>query len=166
VYNLLMTKPKSVLFVCLGNIVRSPLAEHLFRKSAKTTPGLEKTEVDSAGTSSYHLGEPPDSRMRRTAAKQGLNYNGRARRVTHEDIESFDLIIAMDQTNYTDLRSMIDSPEGYSKLHLLREFDPEVGHNLAVPDPYYGGEDGFERTFHIVERSVKGLIQAIQDGEL
>jgi protein-tyrosine phosphatase len=159
-----MSKPKSILFVCLGNIVRSPLAEHLFRELALSTPGLELIEVDSAGTSSYHLGEPPDSRMRSTAARHGLKYSGRARRVTQADIESFDLIIAMDQSNYADLRAMFNSPDDHTKLHLLREFDPEKGHNLAVPDPYYGGEDGFERTYQIVERSVRGLIQAIQDG--
>ena len=161
-----MTRSINVLFVCLGNIVRSPLAEHLFRKLADESPGLAGIEVDSAGTSTYHLGEAPDSRMRKTAAKHGLNYCGRARRVTAEDFGSFDLIIAMDQSNYTDLRALTNSPQDLNKLHLLREYDPDADNNLAVPDPYYGGLEGFERTYQIVQRSVEGLIQAILNEEL
>ena len=161
-----MPQPKSVLFVCLGNIVRSPLAEHLFRKYLLETPELQTTEVDSAGTSLWHLGDSPDSRMRSTAAKHGLNYDGRARRVTHDDLTSFDLIIAMDESNYAALSLMSDDPDELDKLHLLREFDPEKGQDLAVPDPYYGGEDGFERAYQIIDRSVKALIEAILNGSL
>jgi protein-tyrosine phosphatase len=104
--------------------------------------------------------------MRSTASKHGLIYDGRARRVTHDDIKAFDLIIAMDESNFAHLRSMIPDPAELGKVHLLREFDPEKGHDLAVPDPYYGGQDGFEMTYQIVERSVKGLVQAILDGNL
>lgn len=156
----------SVLFVCLGNIVRSPLAEHLFRKSVQETASLDGIRIDSAGTSSWHIGEQPDSRMRRTAETHGLKYDGRARRVTHDDLEAFDLIIVMDESNYSSLKAMANTPSSIEKIRLLREFDPEAGHDLAVPDPYYGGQDGFERTFQIVSRSVEGLVQAIQDDSL
>ena len=118
-----MTQPKSVLFVCLGNIVRSPLAEHLFRKYVQELPELQTTMIASAGTSSWHLGESPDSRMRSTAAKHGLKYDGSARRVTPDDFKTFDLIIAMDESNVANLRSMTNDPVELGKLHLLREFD-------------------------------------------
>lgn len=161
-----MTKPNSILFVCLGNIVRSPLAEHIFRKSAEAIPDLGGIEVSSGGTSSYHLGESPDIRMRRTAANHGIFYNGRAKQVTPQDLGRYDLIIAMDQSNYTDLKSMMNSSAGTGKLRMLREFDPQGGPYLGVPDPYYGGHDGFEETFHIVDRSINGLIRAIQHDQL
>ena len=161
-----MTKPKSILFVCLGNIVRSPLAEHLFRHLADGYAGLDGIQVGSAGTSSYHIGDAPDARMRRTAELHGLKYTGRAKRVSREDLVSYDLIIAMDQDNYDVLFAMMNSPHDLSKLRLLREFDTDGDHNLDVPDPYYGGQEGFETTFQIVKRSTEGLIKAIQDGAL
>jgi protein-tyrosine phosphatase len=104
--------------------------------------------------------------MRSTAAKHGLKYDGSARRVTADDLKSFDLVIAMDESNFANLRSMISDPADLGKLHLLREFDTEKGHDLAVPDPYYGGNEGFERTYQIIDRSVKALIQSIIDGTL
>jgi protein-tyrosine phosphatase len=161
-----MTKPKSILFVCLGNIVRSPLAEHLFRHLADGSAGLEGIQVGSAGTSSYHIGDAPDARMRQTAELHGLKYTGRAKRVSRKDLESYDLIIAMDQDNYDVLFAMMNPSQDHNKLHLLREFDPDGDHNLSVPDPYYGGQEGFETTFQIVKRSTEGLIKAIQDGTL
>ncbi|NIN67449.1 MAG: low molecular weight phosphotyrosine protein phosphatase, partial [Anaerolineae bacterium] len=121
-----MTKPKRLLFVCLGNIVRSPLAEHLFRHVAQQRGLLNGYEVDSAGTSRAHVGEAPDPRMRRTAAKHGLHYNGSARRIQYDDLDRFDLVIAMDQTNFTDLRLMASSPDQLARIHLMREFDPHA----------------------------------------
>lgn len=160
-----MSQPKMILFVCLGNIVRSPLAEGMFRHQAQERGLGDRFEVDSAGTSSYHIGERPDSRMRRTAAERGLDYDGRARQVRADDLEEFDLIIAMDRQNLHSLRQLADSRSTDSEIRLLREFDPQAGEDMDVPDPYYGGQSGFEQTYGIISRSVAGLLDALaQDG--
>ncbi len=161
-----MSKPKRIIFVCLGNIVRSPLAEHLFRREAEVRGVAADYEVDSAGTSGYHVGESPDPRMRRTAAERGLHYDGSARRVRSKDLEQFDLILAMDESNLMSLRSMVASEDQVAKIRLMREFDPERGTQTNVPDPYYGGTKGFVRTYSILERSVRGLLDQIERGEL
>lgn len=161
-----MSNPTSILFVCLGNIVRSPLAENLFRHLAIKKGSEKEFELDSAGTSAWHVGEPPDSRMRRTAAAHGLNYDGSARQFIRQDFERFDLIIAMDSQNRADLIALAQNPEHHVKVRMMREFDPEAGEGDGVPDPYYGGLEGFEKTYTIVERSVRGLMEAIEAGEL
>jgi protein-tyrosine phosphatase len=153
-------------FVCLGNIVRSPLAEKLFIHLANQAGAGHKYQVDSAGTSSWHIGEAPDSRMRRVAARHGVAYNGRARQFQLRDFDRFDLILAMDQHNYAELVRMTGSEEQRNKIHLLREFDPEAGPGAVVPDPYYGGIDGFENTYQVIERSCQGLLQVLEAGEL
>jgi protein-tyrosine phosphatase len=160
-------QPRRLLFVCLGNIVRSPLAEHMFRHRARLV-GLDgKYQVDSAGTSAWHIGESPDPRMRRVALAHGLAYNGRARQVRAEDFKRFDLILAMDQSNYQDLLRMARTPHERAKVRLLRDFEPEgEGAGLAVPDPYYGGPEGFEATYRIVERAVQGLLHALEGGRV
>jgi len=155
-----------ICFVCLGNIVRSPLAEHLF-KSALEQEGLaEDYEVGSAGTGAWHVGESPDTRMRRVAAGRGLKYDGSARQFKPRDLDYYDLVIAMDRENRANLLSMARRPEHTKKIHLMREFDPQGGANAAVPDPYYGGAEGFERAYEIVERSVLGLLEAIKSGQV
>lgn len=154
-----------ICFVCLGNIVRSPLAENLFIDKAKQA-GLEgKFEVDSAGTSAWHVGEAPDSRMRRVAAKHGLVYEGRARQFRVHDLDYFDMIIAMDGENRDDLLILAKTPGQVAKIRTLREYDPLGGPELSVPDPYYGGKDGFEEVFRIVDRSVEGLLQWLEGGK-
>lgn len=161
-----MKKPIRILFVCLGNIVRSPLAENLFRFHAAAT-GLEKNYVvDSAGTAAYHIGELPDERMRRTALQHGLKYEGSGRQVTQEDLESFDLILAMDRSNYNDLNRLARSDRQMAKIRLFRDFDPQAEGREDVPDPYYGGPEGFERTYQIVERGVHGMLDAFSKGIL
>jgi protein-tyrosine phosphatase len=102
--------------------------------------------------------------MRRVAARHGLKYDGRARQFQISDLDRCDLILAMDRDNYAHLLSMVRTPEQQGKLRLLRDFDPESGEGAGVPDPYYGGIDGFEETYRIVERSVKGLLKALQAG--
>lgn len=160
-----MSKPKRVLFVCLGNIVRSPLAEHLFRKMAAER-GLDGAfEADSAGTSIYHIGEPPDPRMRETAAKRGLTYAGRARHLEPEDLDLFDLILAMDRSNLRHIRELADDYGTKAKIRLLRDFDPQPGHEPDVPDPYYGGMAGFDHTYDIVSRSVEALLDELVQAE-
>jgi protein-tyrosine phosphatase len=153
-----------ICFVCLGNIVRSPLAESMFRHLAEQAGLGHKYEVDSAGTSGWHVGEEPDRRMRRVAAEHGFRYTGRSRQVIKRDFIEFDWIIAMDASNHADLAQLADSETARQKIRLMREFDPQGGPNAPVPDPYYGGIDGFEEVFQIVQRACQGLLDALEQG--
>ncbi len=158
--------PVRILFVCLGNIVRSPLAEGLFRHLAAARGVSEKYEVDSAGIGSWHVGEPPDPRMRKTAARHGVHYDHVARQFRRDDFDRFDLILVMDAGNHAALLAKQPAPEVQAKIRFLREFDPQGGAKAEVPDPYYGGMEGFERVYQIVERSVRGLLDALESGAL
>jgi len=157
-------EPRRILFVCMGNIIRSPLAENLFRQQAEAAGLNGKYEVDSAGTGSWHAGESPDARMRRTAARHGLVYDGAARQVRLSDFDSFEIILAMDTENRRELRARVRRPDQMRKIRLLRDFDPASGPNASVPDPYYGGDEGFEETYRIVEAGVRGLLEALEKG--
>lgn len=154
-----------LLFVCLGNIIRSPLAENLFLYHAEQAGVDGRYSVDSAGTAAYHVGQPPDRRMRKTAESHGVNNIGTARQIREIDFDEFDWILAMDRNNRRDLLDIAGSPESRAKVRLMREFDPEQS-DPDVPDPYYGGEEGFEVTYGIVERSVRGLLEALEAGEI
>lgn len=155
-----------ILFVCLGNIIRSPLAAALFEREAKAR-GLEgKYEADSAATSDYEIGRPPDPRMLRVAGRRGFQYTHTARQVERSDIEEADLVIVMDLENKTDVEALAPKPEQRSKIHLLREFDPQARGEIAIPDPWYGGSSGFEETYDVTERSVRGLLDALEAGKL
>lgn len=162
----LLTSLKRICFVCLGNIVRSPLAEHMFLNRAEELGVAHKYKVGSAGTSAWHVGEQPDPRMRRVAASRGWKYDGRSRQFLSGDFDLFDLIIAMDLENKEDLLRIRRSSSQISKIHLLREFDPLGAANIAVPDPYYGGIHGFEETYQIIERSVQGFLDALEGGKV
>ena len=155
---------KKILFVCLGNIIRSPLGEGVFRHLAETHNALDRYHVDSAGTSSYHIGESPDSRMRKTAAAHGLEYDGNARQLLPQDLDEFDLVLAMDRDNERAIRKLAQSPSQEDKIKLMREFDPAADGELDVPDPYYGGQQGFEQTYEIVFRSVEHLFRQLESG--
>ncbi len=146
--------------------MRSPLAEGLFSQQAVRAGVAEEYEVDSAGTSNWHIGEPPDARMLRVAARHGLIYNHRARQFRPHDLDRFDLVIAMDRENRDELLRLAKTPEQQAGIRLLRSFDPDGSPNAAVPDPYYSGIDGFEEVYTIVDRSVKGLLAALENGEL
>ncbi|NPA27400.1 MAG: low molecular weight phosphotyrosine protein phosphatase [Chloroflexi bacterium] len=160
-------RPRRVLFVCLGNIIRSPLAEALFRHHAQARGLAHKYEVDSAGIGPWHVGEHPDPRMREVAARHGIHYDHIARQIRAEDLEHYDLILAADREVWEYLRRMAPRPEIRRKIRLLREFDPKAGRDLDVPDPYYDqGLRGFERVFEIVDRSVQGLLDALERGEI
>lgn len=161
-----MTETKRICFVCLGNVIRSPLAENLFLFLSDQAGVADKYEADSAGISGYHVGEQADARMRRVASRHGLQYNGRARQFHRTDFDRFDLIIAMDSTNRQDLMRLAPDEGARSKIHLLREYDPQGGPSAPVPDPYYGGIDGFEEVYSIIERSCKGLLRKLQEGRL
>jgi protein-tyrosine phosphatase len=146
-----------ILFVCLGNICRSPTAEAVLRAlAAREAPELD-LEVDSAGTSDYHLGQPPDPRTRQAAERRGYDLTAlRARRVEPGDFERFDLILAMDRENLRVLRRR--APAGaYERLRLFLEFAPQSDAE-DVPDPYYGGPNGFEEVLDLVEAATRGLL--------
>lgn len=152
-----------ICFVCLGNVVRSPLAENLFRHLAKEREVAEHYFVDSAGTSAYHVGETPDGRMRKIARQKGLFYSGEARQFTREDFRQFDLIVAMDRENQQMLEIMANTSDQREKIRLLREFDPQADEDLDVPDPYYGGLDGFQEVYELVERASAGLLEFLEN---
>ncbi len=154
-----------ICFVCQGNIIRSPLAEHIFFQLADEKGVVDKYTVDSAGTIAYHAGERPDRRMRQVAAERGLVYSGRAKQFKRDDFARFDLIIAMDKANRQSLRGWTVTAEQDNKIRLMREFDSQGGPNLDVPDPYYGGPDGFISTFEIVKRSCEGLMEELEGGQ-
>ena len=160
-----MSEKKRILFVCQGNIIRSPLAEHLFRQQVEERGIADQFEIDSAGTSAWHAGEPPDARMRQVAASHGLVYSGQARQVRREDLEYYDLIIAMDHENFRDLLRLVSHPGERRKIHLLREFDPDSEPDAPVPDPYYGGQDGFENVFRIVRKAAQALLVSLGSDE-
>ncbi|MEP2026183.1 MAG: low molecular weight protein-tyrosine-phosphatase [Reichenbachiella sp.] len=146
---------KNVLFVCLGNICRSPLGEAVFNHKADPL----SMRADSAGTAAYHVGENPDHRSISVANKYHVPIHHKARKFVAEDFERFDYIIAMDRNNYDDMKALAQG--GIDHLFLLREFDPEADGDMDVPDPYYGGSDGFEHVFHMVSRSIDELIKHI-----
>ena len=151
-----------VLFVCLGNICRSPTAEGVMR-SLVAEAGLEgEIEVESAGTGDWHVGHPPDERALSAAAARGITLEGAARQVTAGDFEAFDLIVAMDRANRDDLVALAPDAEARERVRLLREYAGESERD--VPDPYYGGEDGFADVVEIVERSCAALLDALGDG--
>jgi protein-tyrosine phosphatase len=161
-----LTEPTKILFVCLGNIVRSPLAENVFRHLAEEAGVGDRYVVDSAGTGAWHVGEAPDSRMVRVAAQHGLNYSGRARQFERRDLDDFDLLVAMDRDNRATLYSMARKTGHQDKIHLLREFDPKGKSDAEVPDPYYGGQEGFQKVYEIIERSCRNLLEKLENGAL
>jgi len=150
-----------VLFVCMGNICRSPTAEGVFRHLLLGSPFEGMIQTDSAGTHGYHIGEPPDGRAQDTARQRGIDLSDlRARRVTREDFEFFDYVLAMDLENLRGLRALC--PSTYrDKLQLFMDFAPDLGVR-EVPDPYYGGPRGFEQVFDLVEAAAQGLLEAIR----
>lgn len=124
-----------------------------------------EVEIDSAGTAGWHIGDEPDSRSQAEATRRGLDLSSlRGRRVRPDDFDSFDLLIAMDRENAADLESLAPNDEARSKIHLLREFDPAAiaSGQLDVPDPYYGGPDGFAHVFDVVEAACRGLLEHLR----
>ncbi|MGB3616529.1 MAG: low molecular weight protein-tyrosine-phosphatase [Catalinimonas sp.] len=151
-----------VLFVCLGNICRSPMAEGVFRRMVADRNLQATFEIDSAGTSAYHLGDLADARMRRTAEQHGITLLHRARRATAADLRDFDLIVAMDRENLAELRRLPGADAHADKIVLMRDYDPTPDDG-QVPDPYFGGERGFEEVYQLLRRSCAALLDELSD---
>lgn len=150
-----------VLFVCLGNICRSPLAEAVFRGLVEEAGLAERFAIDSAGTSNYHTGETPDPRTIEVARERGVRVEHAARQVHARDFSSFDYILAMDSENLRRIERA--RPSGTeAEVRLLRWFDAEAGPHAEVPDPYFGGESGFQDVQDLVDRACRGLLQHIR----
>lgn len=150
-----------VLFVCMGNICRSPTADAVFNHHARLA-GLEHLiHIDSAGTHAYHIGEPPDRRSQQTALKRGYNMQGlRARKVVQEDFLRFQYILAMDHHNLEELQQNCP-PQYANRLGLFLQYSDHWKAHQEVPDPYYGGNRGFERVLDLVEDASQGLLRHI-----
>lgn len=153
-----------ILFVCMGNICRSPLAESVFRHLVRERGMEERFEIDSAGTSGYHAGDPPDPRSVATARARGVAVAGASRPLSHRDLHDWDYLIVMDAENRAHVDQLRASAGGAARVHRLREWDPERS-GLDVPDPYYGGVRGFEDVHDIVERSCIALLDHLLASE-
>ncbi|HTA97989.1 MAG TPA: low molecular weight protein-tyrosine-phosphatase [Solirubrobacteraceae bacterium] len=156
-----------VLFVCLGNICRSPTAEGAMRALVAEAGLQDEIELDSAGTGAWHVGEPPDARATAAAAARGIALDGAARQVRAQDFERFDLILAMDGSNLHALRQLAPDEEAREKVRLLREFDPASAglSDLDVPDPYYDSQRGFEIVLDQVQAACVGLLAQVRSSE-
>ena len=151
-----------VLFVCMGNICRSPTAHGVFRHLVEHNQLTDHIEIDSAGTHAYHVGNPPDARSAATALERGIDLSDlRARQVTVDDFATYDYVIAMDRENHGNLMRLC--PENYrERIHMFMDFADDWS-NAEVPDPYYGGGSGFDRVFDMVESASLGLLAHIKD---
>jgi protein-tyrosine phosphatase len=175
-----------LLFVCMGNICRSPTAEGVMRALVADAGLQDSIQLDSAGTGAWHVGSPPDERAAAVALPHAIVLDGRARQVRREDFDDFDLLLAMDRSNLRELRQQARGEAERAKVRLLREFDPASGaqgacspagwiggknsvpegrvrDDLDVPDPYYGGAGGFDKVFELVHAACEGLLEQIRD---
>jgi protein-tyrosine phosphatase len=151
-----MTKVR-VLFVCLGNICRSPLAEGIFKDKVKAAGLQNFIEADSCGTSNYHIGSQPDPRTIANASRNGITLDHCGRQFSIDDFENFDYILAMDRSNYNNILRLQGGSAFADKVMLMRDFDP-LEKGGEVPDPYYGGEQGFQNVFEILDRTMTSLL--------
>ncbi|MEJ0056480.1 MAG: low molecular weight protein-tyrosine-phosphatase [Bacteroidota bacterium] len=151
-----------ILFVCLGNICRSPLAEAVFNHQAEKKKVRSKFYAASCGTANYHVGDPPDLRTIKNALKNGVTIDHVGRQFNHSDFEEFDLILAMDKSNQANILRVPGADKFANKVKLMRSFDP-VDPGSDVPDPYYGTERDFQEVFDILDRSVRKLIESFEE---
>ncbi|HEU4976441.1 MAG TPA: low molecular weight protein-tyrosine-phosphatase [Baekduia sp.] len=158
-----------LLFVCMGNICRSPTAEAVMRDLVRREGLEQRVAIDSAGTGDWHVGNPPDRRATAAALARGITLDGAARQVRAADFHEHDLILAADRENVAALRAAAPDPEAAAKVRRLREFDPEAvaSGDLDVPDPYFGGDDGFAHVLDVVQAACEGLVAQLRaDGRL
>lgn len=153
-------KPYRILFVCLGNICRSPAAEGIMRHMVEARGLSSSFYIDSAGTYGGHAGELPDARMRTHAARRGYKLEHRSRPITTDDFDRFDLILGMDDMNVENLRRMAPDADSLTKIHRMTDYSRRYLHD-HVPDPYYSGADGFELVLDLLEDACDGLLSTL-----
>lgn len=153
--------PIRVCFVCLGNICRSPTAEAVFTKLVTERGHAARFTIDSAGTGDWHVGELADPRSRAAALKRGVHITSRARQVHVRDFDAFDYLLAMDRSNEANLRRLAPHDPGRARVHLFRSFEAGAPDGAEVPDPYYGGDDGFEEVLDICQRAAEGFLDHV-----
>jgi protein-tyrosine phosphatase len=150
--------PLRLCFVCLGNICRSPTAEGIMRTLVSQQGLDDHIEVESAGTGTWHLGELADGRARATAKARGVTLDRRAQQFTQDSFDRFDYVLVMDEDIQKTIRRLSPAAADHEKVHVLRAFDPESPKGARVPDPYYGGQDGFDEVFDICDAACRGLL--------
>lgn len=156
-------KKHKILFVCLGNICRSPAAEGIMRAIVDDKPDAADWEIDSAGTGGYHIGDQPDRRMRVHARERGINLVHTCRRVSESDFDRFDMIIGMDDSNISNLRAIAPTVEAEKKIHRMAEFlDPGMRYGY-IPDPYYEGSEGFELVLDLLQNGCENLYKNLTE---
>jgi protein-tyrosine phosphatase len=151
-------RPVRICFVCLGNICRSPTAEAVMAHLVDAAGAEDRVTVGSAGTGGWHVGEGADTRAVAEAGRRGIAMHHRARRFVADDFARFDLVVAMDADNARDLRAVAPGPDDVAKVRMLLDFDAASVPGSSVPDPYYGGPEGFALVFDLVERACRGLL--------
>lgn len=150
-----------VLFLCMGNICRSPAGHCVFQHMVNQAGLSEQFEIDSAGTIDFHVGAPPDQRMQESLRKRDIPIIGRARHLNREDLADYDLILAMDKENLRDARSLDSTGQLHPKIKLFCEYCTQHDER-EVPDPYYGGKDGFEKVLDLIEDGCANLLKALK----
>ncbi len=159
-----MSESVSVLFVCLGNICRSPMAEGVFRQLVEDE-GLDgRIRIDSAGTGDWHVGETPDPRATAVSRKNGVELGSTARTIEAGDLDHFDYVLAMDLENLGDIQALQRAHGGDASIRLFRDFDPDAEGESEVPDPYFGVGDGFDRVYEMIHRTASALLDHLRTG--
>jgi len=154
--------PVGVCFVCLGNICRSPTAEGIFRKLVREAGLDDRISIESRGTGDWHTGEPADARARAAAKARGIVLDGVAERFDRREFAHFDYVLSMDTRVLAELRRLARTDDERGRVHNFRAFDPDSPPDAAVPDPYYGGADGFEEVFDICDAGCRGLLDHLR----